>query len=171
MTEPQKKNDAPEAPRAQCHPDRPERARGLCGPCYYADLKAKKAAEALARAPVNSPKTQDAAVADLEKDPEAKKRFYKMMWEWLEATEVPAIYKLEGGRRTRDYATEAKLAEVAQRKADKAATVLGRAYVVEKREEVKPTPLPLGKEIDDSGWEGGGGDENESNEVSGDGEE
>jgi len=141
--------------KALCHPSRPEKAKGMCSPCYRADLKAKAEAAALERSKATEgDKNETAILRDLEKDPEAKKRFYEIMWAWLDAAaNVPECWKTENGKRVRDYATEAKLSEIAQRKGDKAATVLGRAYVVEKREEIKPEPLPLGPEIDASGWE------------------
>jgi hypothetical protein len=118
-------------------------------------LKSKSAAAALERAkPSESDKNETEIVVDLEKDPAAKKKFYAIMWAWLDAAaNVPECWKTENGKRVRDHATEAKLSEIAQRKGDKAATVLGRAYVVEKREEIKPVPLPLGAEIDATGWE------------------
>lgn len=144
---------------ATCHPDLSEKAKGLCAKCYRADLKAKADARALERGPAKSDeKNAEIVLRDLEKDPEVKKRFFELMWSWLDNADIAPIYKMEGDRKVRDYATEAKLGEIAQRRADKAATVLGRAYVVEKREEVKPVPLPLGSEIDASGW---GDDENE----------
>lgn len=98
-------------------------------------------------------RNEEAVVKDLEKDPEAKRVFFNLMWKWLEASEIEPIYVVKDGRRQRDYSTEAKLADIAQRKADKAATVLGRAYVTEKKEEIKPVPLPLSSEFDSSGWE------------------
>lgn len=82
-------------------------------------------------------------VLDYEKDPSVKSRFLEIMWEWLEAPE----------NLTETERRNPKIVEATRSKAEKAATVLGRAYVVEKREEIKPVPLPLGSEIDASGWE------------------
>lgn len=82
-------------------------------------------------------------VLDYEKDPSVKSRFLEIMWEWLEAPE----------NLTETERRNPKIVEATRSKAEKAATVLGRAYVVEKREEIKPVPLPLGGEIDASGWE------------------
>lgn len=155
--------------KALCHPSRPEKAKGMCQACYRADLKAKTLAKELeGTKATNDDKNENAVVRDLEKDPAVKARFLQIMWEWLEAPQnVPECWDVKDGKKVRDWETQARLQEVAQRKADKAATVLGRAYVVEKREEVKPVALPLGKEIDDSGWEDAPStDDEESDEPS-----
>jgi hypothetical protein len=105
-------------------------------------MKARSAAKALERAKTKEVENDGVPpVRDLEKDPETKRRFLEIMWEWLEAPQRVEAMKC-GSEGKRDYATEARLQEIAQRKADKAATVLGRAYVVEKRERFRRARSP-----------------------------
>lgn len=104
---------------------------------------------------------------EMDKDPELKKEFLKIMWGWLRAPqEVPECWVGDARDGKRDWASEARLGETAQKKADKAATVLGRAYVTEKVDEIKPQPLPIGGAVDTSGWfEAGAETEDDETEV------
>lgn len=146
------------------HRDKKMFAKGLCSVCYHAQRKAEKHAQTL----INSnDKTIETRVVELtlewDKDPALKSEFGKIMWGWIRGGESSPIWKDVDGKKVRDYQLELRRDEMAQKKADKAATVLGRAYVVEKVEEVKPQPLPIGGSVDMSGW--GQAEEAESAEL------
>lgn len=146
------------------HRDKKMFAKGLCSVCYHAQRKAEKHAQTL----INSnDQTIETRVAEFklewDKDPALKNRFGNIMWLWLEGADQGPIWKDVDGKKVRDYQLELRRDEMAQKKADKAATVLGRAYVVEKVEEVKPQPLPIGGSVDMSGW--GQAEEAESVEL------
>lgn len=136
------------------HRDKKMFAKGLCSVCYHAQRKAEKRAQTL----INSnDQTIETRVSELtlewDKDPQLKSEFGKIMWGWIRGGESSPIWKdVGGGKKVRDYQLELRRDEMAQKKADKAATVLGRAYVVEKVEEVKPQPLPISGSVDMSGW-------------------
>lgn len=138
------------------HALRPEKARGKCQSCYRKEFRAEKLADDLKkrRGEASLEKGADLAKQEWDKDPGLKTEFGQIMWEWLRGAKVEPIYVEENGKKIRDYATETRWREMAMRAADKAATVLGKAYVTEKVEEVKPQPLPIGESVDTSGWEG-----------------
>jgi len=156
------------------HPDRSHYANGKCRPCYRAGRKAEQLAKELERTK-SGEASEEKAAAKLkltwDQDPELKEKFGRIMWGWLEGAEVEEIWVEKDGERRRDFQTEARLAEINQRKADKAATVLAKGYVTEKVEEVKPQPLPIGASVDMSGWGLVGGEENFNEDGDGDDEE
>ncbi len=152
------------------HRDQPARARGLCGPCYRAANLAERIAKT--RNEAGAERVAVEVAAEWDRDPVLKAEFGRIMWEWVRAAKQEPIYIVREGRRERDHALELRTSESARAKAEKAATILGRAYVTEKVEEVKPRPLPLAGEMDTSGWQSAE-DENdgESMEIGGENDE
>lgn len=141
------------------HTDRPEKARGRCGACYNAFVKAQKAAKAVesghVRVDDNDDIDQRNAPAfpnglNIEDDELAKKMFEKILWGWiLDGEQV--VTRPEGA----DLKDFVRLKEVTASKSMKAATILGRKFIVEKKEVVMPTAIPVaGAEQAVGGWMG-----------------
>lgn len=129
------------------HTDRPEKARGLCGSCYNASVKAEKAAKAIEN---NSIRVDDNDEVDLrnaptypaglniEDDEVAKRMFEKILWGWI--FEGEKVTDRPVGMDVKDWV---RLKEVTASKAMKAATILGRKFIVEKKEIVQPQAIPV----------------------------
>lgn len=129
------------------HVDRPEKAKGMCQSCYRAAKKAEDIAsgkikineETLKEASSNSP-----VEVDLVNDPAAVKRFYGIMWSWLEkanSAQEPIITVDKKGKSVRDFKLEARMQEASDQRGIKAAQILGRAYIAERVVEEKPADL------------------------------
>ena len=129
------------------HVDRPEKAKGMCQSCYRAAKKAEeieKGGVKLDEETGVDKKTGVGAERDLASDPEATKRFYQIMWSWLEQgakSDEPIIVEDSKGKKTRDFRLEARMRESVDQRAMKAATVLGRAYIAERHVEEKPEQI------------------------------
>jgi len=129
------------------HVDRPEKARGMCQSCYRAAKKAEELEKGDVRLDEETgvdKKTGVGTEKDLSNDPEAVKRFYSIMWTWLEQgakADEPIITVDSKGKAQRDFKLEARLRESVDQRAMKAATVLGRAYIAERHVEEKPEQL------------------------------
>ena len=129
------------------HVDRPEKAKGMCQSCYRAAKKAEEIEKGGVKLDEESgvdKKTGLGAERDLASDPEATKRFYQIMWTWLEQgakADEPIITTDSKGKAQRDFRLEARLRESVDQRAMKAATVLGRAYIAERHVEEKPEQL------------------------------
>lgn len=148
-------------PRAtQCaHTDRPEKAKGRCASCYNSWLKAQKAASAVANDQVRVDDSDEVDMRwqpsipkglNLADDDKAQEYFERIMWGWIFEGER-AANKPEG-MELRDWV---RLKEVTASKAMKAATVLGRKFIVEKKEIVQPMAIPVaGAESAVEGWMG-----------------
>lgn len=137
---------------ATCHPDKPAVAKGLCRACYRAADRAKKRADALEHSKKSDESNAATLSLEWDKDPALKAEMGAIMWKWMREAEVEAIYVTKDGRKERDYQTELRLGELRQKRAEKAASILAKAYVTEKIEEIKPRPLPIGDAVDMSGW-------------------
>lgn len=130
------------------HPDRPAKSKGMCQSCYRANQKA----EALSKGEIKldeekgtDKKTGEPLELDFVNDPSAVREFYRILWGWLQAVqeaEKPIIVEVNG-KQTRDFQLEARLKENATQKAMKAATVLGRAYIAERKIEEKPAEIQV----------------------------
>jgi hypothetical protein len=148
-----------EKPRATLcsHPDRPEKAKGRCASCYNSWLKAEKAAAAVAEDKVRVEGNDEVDLRwqpsihkglDLEDDDVAKREFEKILWGWIFEGEKAATKP--DGMELRDWV---RLKEVTASKAMKAATILGRKFIVEKKEVVLPQQIPVaGAEEAVAGW-------------------
>jgi len=143
------------------HVDRPEKARGMCQSCYRAAKKAEELEQGKVKLDDETGadrKTGTGAEKDLSNDPEAVKRFYSIMWTWLEQgakADEPIVTVDSKGKPQRDFKLEARLRESVDQRAMKAATVLGRAYIAERHVEEKPEQLMvdgIGDAV--SGWMG-----------------
>lgn len=129
------------------HVDKPEKAKGMCQSCYRAAKRAEDIAsgkvkvneETLVESSTNSP-----VEMDLVNDPEAVKRFYQIMWSWLEkanSAQEPIVTVNSKGKSVRDFKLEARMQENADQRGIKAAQILGRAYIAERHVEEKPAEL------------------------------
>jgi hypothetical protein len=145
--------DSPEqkTPRlaSKCpHVDKPEKARGMCQSCYRAAKKAEElesGAVSLDDESGADKKTGRGVEKDLASDPNAVRRFYEIMWSWLEdsqKSDEPIIVE-EKGKKKRDFKLEARLRESTDQRAMKAAQVLGRAYIVERTSQDKPQSIQI----------------------------
>lgn len=130
---------------ATCHPDRPAKSGTLCQSCYRAQLKAKKLAEGAIR--VDEEKGTEVGTGapverDLVNDPAAVREFYKILWGWLLAAQKAQEPVLDEDGNI-DWRLTARLREGTANLGMKSATVLGRAYIAERRIEEKPEELPV----------------------------
>lgn len=138
-----------EAKFCKVHPDRPVKARGLCQSCYRAAVHAEKVASGAIKidedSGVNS-KTGAPVEKDLSSDPTAVAEFFQILWGWLREAGKPIEPILtvgDNGKPFRNFSLEARKRESVDQKAMKAATVLGKAYIVERHIEDKPSDLPV----------------------------
>jgi hypothetical protein len=139
------------------HLDRPEKAKGRCASCYNSWLKAEKAATAVANDQVRIEGNDEVDLRwqpaipkglDLEDDDVAKKEFERILWGWIFEGEKLATRPDE--IEPKDWI---KLKEVTASKAMKAATILGRKFIVEKKEVITPQRIPVaGAEDAVAGW-------------------
>lgn len=130
------------------HTDKPEKAKGLCQPCYRAQKKAEEIESGKVRVDEETGKdvkTGEPVEMDFVNDPSAITEFYKIMWGWLrldeEETEIYVTDKK--GNKVRDQKLEVRAQELNLAKKTKAATILGRAYIAERHVEEKPAELPV----------------------------
>ena len=131
--------------RAQCHPDKPAKAKGLCVNCYMAHRRAEAKARAKAQAIETGKIRVDeemgvdsatGAVIDFPDDKAASLRLKQILWGWIETAEKAVIVTGEDG--SRDYRTEVRLRDMQAQMAMRAASILGRQLIGEKREDRPP---------------------------------
>lgn len=130
------------------HPDKPAKAKGMCQSCYRALKRAEDVESGKVKfdEETGAPAGGGEVTKDFVNDPEAVKRFYAIMWNWLEEAakaQEPIITTDEKGKSMRDFKLEARMRESTDQRAMKSATVLGRAYIVERHVEEKPADLPV----------------------------
>lgn len=140
------------------HLDKPEKAKGMCQPCYRAMKRAEEVESGKVKLDEETGKvvkSGEPVEMDFVNDPEAVKQFYQIMWGWLQEAQQAKepIVTVVKGKPQRDFKLEARMQEVSLVRATKAATILGRAYIAERHVEEKPTELPVdGMREMLSGW-------------------
>ena len=111
------------------HPDRKIYAKGKCRSCYNSDLRVKQ---------LEAAKTDEQVEAIAEKinytSDEWANSFLRIMWSWVNEYQSYMASGNKEGEKPPRHTAEA---------ANKAATVLGRAYVVERTKDETPVELPL----------------------------
>jgi hypothetical protein len=152
------------------HLDRPEKAKGRCGACYNAYVKAQKAAKAVENDQIRVEDNDEIDLRnapafpkglDLDDDELAKKMFEKILWGWI--FEGEQVVTRPDGADLKDFV---RLKEVTASKSMKAATILGRKFIVEKKEIIQPTAIPVaGAEQAVGHWMGVLALGNKSNEI------
>lgn len=140
------------------HPDKPEKAKGMCQSCYRAARKAEEVGSGKVKLDEETGvevKTGEPVEMDFVNDPQAVKEFYRIMWGWLQEAQKAQqpIITLVKGKPVRDFKLETRMQEVSLVRSTKAATILGRAYIAERHVEEKPAELPVdGMSNMISGW-------------------
>lgn len=139
------------------HTDKPEKAKGRCASCYRSYTKAQKAAAAYETGEVRVDDNDNVDLRwqpsipkglNLEDDEIGRKYFEQIMWGWI--LEGEQVRERPTGMDIKDWV---RLKEVTASKAMKAATVLGRKFIVEKKEILAPQAIPVaGAEEAVSGW-------------------
>lgn len=139
--------------RATCHPDRWMKAKGLCSNCYETNRRAEIRAQEINAGEVQIDEetglevredgTEQPVEMDLTSDPRAVFEFYKIMWSWLRGMQEAEVPIRIPGTQALDHKTMTRNREIALAKATRAASVLGRAYIAERRIEERPEELPV----------------------------